>query len=604
MDIPIPAEIDDIEEFRAKSKFKELDPTLIPKYKLYLKDLLKQCVVGLTLKQFNTYMRVLNKKYHCIPRKVDLIKLYYELNIDNPVFFGFVKKNKGKSHSGIVSITLTLKPDDFSCPMDCHFCPNDPAIARSYLLTEPGVKRGFDNEWDPVKQFISRYNTLKMCGHVVTKVEIILLGGTFGSYNKDYIEWFFIQLYHTANHIDGIIDNAPDNIKELYESNEVLSIAEEIAINKYANCAIIGNTVETRPDWIFKRELIRFRKLGVTRVQIGIQHLNDDILNISNRQCPTKKTIRAIKLLKDNGFKVDGHFMPDLPGSTLEIDTEMFNYLFSDDNVDFQCDQLKIYPCMTLSYTKILEWFEAGTYKPYADSNPEGLFKLLVWICANCPEHIRLNRVIRDMPNKYIKAGVDKVNLREDVEEYMKENGIVETDIRSREVGTKPFDPNNTKLYVKEYRSSEGTEFFISFENEDQSTIYGFVRLRIPDNNDDMYFKVLKYSALIRELHVYGTLVHQNGSSDPLNKVQHTGIGTLLMAMAEKIAFDNHRGRMVVIAGIGVKRYYEKLGYEEQETYMAKLLTEDSLIKPKESLMKHYIKNGMSWSEYIKSFFN
>lgn len=582
VNVPIPEEITDIEDFINKGTYKELSIELTEKYSPFVTDLLLiiteyEKISEYTFKDYTNNMKLLRKKYHVSPRQADLLKIYRALRSNNTVpinitFENIIRKKKRKSTSGIVSITVVLGPGTFSCPENCHYCPNDPSISRSYLLSEPAVHRGFMHGWDAFLQFMSRANVLYECGHEVTKVELLLLGGTFGSYPKDYTDEFVRDLYYAANRFNGLINDAPEHILNMrYYIETRLTLAEEIMINKYARCAIIGLTIETRPDWVNKNEIIRFREMGVTRVQLGIQHTDAKILKAVNRNCPPRKNKRGITLLKKNGFKVDGHFMPDLPTSSYEIDMKMFEYLFSDRNTDYQCDQLKIYPTMTLDYTKILEWYEEGTYKPYADDGDD-MFNLLIWICRNVPYHIRLNRIIRDMPNKYIHGGVSKVNLRQDLNNYLKDVlNEKPRDIRGREVGDGDFYADTATIYKDAYRTIDGLEYFISYENEDRTTLYGFIRLRLNDNNDNIYYDCLKNAGLIRELHVYGQLVAQDKDNKGAG-AQHLGIGTKLIKIAEEISYDTGFRKMAVISGVGVKRYYEKKGYHEEDTYMVKEL--------------------------------
>lgn len=613
-DIAIPEEIKDIEEYCKPSSYNVIPKDKVAKYKMFVKALLKICKPGITQEIFNEHTKTMQKRFKVTPKKVHLLQLYRLLLSDkentitvNTVFEDFVRKKKMKSNSGIVSITTVMKADEHSCDMDCHYCPNDPAVSRSYLLDEPAVNRAFKLKWDAFLQFAFRYDTLYCCGHTVTKVEVIVRGGTFGNYSKEYCVEFTRDTYYAANIIDGIIDDAPEAIHELHKrmGNPLtrLSLKEEIMINKYANCAIIGLTIETRPDWINKRQIKLFRELGVTRVELGVQHLNESILNKVNRQCPNWKTIKGIFLLRQNGFKVDLHFMPDLPGSSYKLDLAMFKFLFSSDNEDFQGDDLKIYPCMVLIYTKIKEWHENGSYKPYANVNDGvDLFNLLIYICTHVNPWIRLNRMIRDMPNPYISGGVDKLNLRQDLQNYMKENNLIGTDIRAREVGNGEFDPTTAKIFINTYRASKGTEYYISFEDSDQRTLYGFVRLRLSDDpNEKVFFNALKNSAFIRELHVYGDLMHQTESTG--HKVQHRGIGKLLVAIAEKIAFNNGWTKMAIISGVGVRRYYEGRGYHEEDTYMVKELLTESLVQPPKHFLHHYDYDKIGLVDYIKTLF-
>ncbi|KAH8609152.1 Radical SAM superfamily Radical SAM C terminal domain [Trypanosoma vivax] len=475
-------------------------------------------------------------------------------------------RKRGKSHSGVLVVTVFMGPGQFSCPKDCHYCPNQPGIARSYLLKEPGVLRGYRNGWDPIKQFYDRASALENNGHVVDKIELIILGGTFSFYPKKYVEEFITGNFYAAN---TYYDSAP--------LRPMGSLQEEITHNEGARCRIIGVTVETRPDYINAAELRRFRSLGVTRVQVGIQHLDDDILTIVNRDCPTAKTVVAIKRLLDAGFKVDAHWMPDLPGSSFSKDQEMFEYLFSADNENFQVDQWKVYPTATVPYTKIEEWYRSGEYKPYAENdNGVWMVKLLVYIMDNCPYRIRLNRIIRDIPTTYIMGGERRCNLRQVIEAEMRAKNIRCKDIRERECKGTPVDRNQTKLFVDQFRASGGTEFYLSIENMDRTTLYGHLRLRLRDDSSALnsLFGALEECALIRELHTYGRLVAVSRPNSG-NEAQHMGVGTQLMREAERIAQEHGFCKIAVIAGVGVRRYYAKLGYELHDTYMIKQFTTD-----------------------------
>lgn len=598
--VPLPQEVPDLEEFLDRTTFKGLNEEERASFLPYLRELVEFPDRN---KQAWEKERVrLRRKYRVNPRNSDLIRMYREmliageLSAPRPIFESHIKKKVGKSFSGIVSITVVMGPGQFSCPMDCHFCPNDPSISRSYLLKEPAVRRGFQQGWDAYNQFIDRASTLDICGHTVTKVELIVLGGTFGSYPHQYAEEFLRDCYFAANVFSGVSDRAPEALRQRAASSPGFerprySIDEEIEINQYARCAIIGVTLETRPDWINRQELLRFRKLGATRIQLGIQHLDDHILDIVNRRCPTKKTKKAIRLLKQNCFKVDGHFMPDLPGSSPEIDKAMFTYLFGPDNEDIQVDQMKVYPCMTLDYTEILKWYNEGKYHPYAERNDgKEMFDLLVWICRHVPYHIRLNRIVRDMPHDYIRGGINRVNMRQDLETYLQERGEEPCDIRGREVKAKSFEADTAKIFIDKYRSSEGDEYFISFENNLRTVLYGFIRLRLSDDaTSDVFFETLKNAALIRELHVYGVLVHQDEDNVRGQGSQHLGIGTLLMSIAEAIAWEHGWRKMAIIAGVGVRDYYLAKGYRLEETFVVKDLHNFSdLVSPPAHFHHHF----------------
>ena len=267
-----------------------------------------------------------------------------------------------RSQSGVLVVSVIMPPDNFSCKYDCHYCPNDPRYSRSYYHGEPTVMRGERNNFDAYKQFHERIISYFINGHNIDKIEVIILGGTFSCYDPNICENFISDLFYAANNVF----EDQNNLRSKYD------LEKEKYLNEVALAHIIGITIETRPDKISTYELRRFRKYGVTRVQIGIQHTDDLILEKINRQCYQNDTIQAIKLLKDNCFKVDIHIMPDLPGSDLEKDKLMFHKIIN--NHLYQADQWKIYPCNVLEYTKIKEWYDSGVYKPYAESDFNGFF--------------------------------------------------------------------------------------------------------------------------------------------------------------------------------------------------------------------------------------
>lgn len=545
----------------------------------------------------------------------------------------FVRK-RGKSHSGVLVITVLMGPSEFSCPKDCHYCPNQPGVARSYLLKEPAVLRGFRNGWDPVAQFYDRASALEGNGHVVDKIELIILGGTFSFYPAAYAEQFIAGCFYAANtyyhhsvddakKVDGGEDASTTTTTTTIPGGKkggpraIRDIGSEITENETARCRIIGVTIETRPDYINARELRRLRTLGVTRVQLGIQHLDDDILRLINRDCPTRKTVIAIQRLLDAGFKVDAHWMPDLPGSSYEKDLEMFQTLLDDEsNENFQVDQWKVYPTATVPYTKISEWYEEGRYKPYAEIDNGALMaKLLLYIVTHAPYRLRLNRIVRDIPTTYIKGGERRVNLRQDLDRQVQSDPELQCrDIRTRECKQSQVRAEDLHLFVDTHRASQGTEYYISMENQNRTQLYGHLRLRVRDDVEDeerCVLPVLKGAALIRELHTYGTLiaVHQHhpapphvtgteqssasasssdapasapppsassSSSAPPPSAQHRGIGSRLMREAERLAQERHHlKKFVVIAGVGARGYYAKLGYRLEETYMVKYAEEN-----------------------------
>lgn len=475
-----------------------------------------------------------------------------------------------RSNSGVVVITVLTAPGNFSCASDCYYCPNEPGQPRSYLSTEPAVLRANQNDFDAVKQFYDRAMTLYRNGHIIDKIEILVLGGTWSGYPRQYQEEFCRDLYYAANIFPEQIDYA----------RERKSLSEEQDLNEKAECRIIGLTLETRPDRITPVEIKSLRMLGCTRVQLGIQHTNDDVLNYVNRGHTLNDTIRALYLLKENAYKVDIHIMPDLPSSSPTMDNAMFALILSDEGL--QADQWKIYPCEVAPFSKIEEWHKEGKYVPYFDTDPTLMTNLLMRVKRSIHPWIRLNRLIRDIPNPSIIAGTNITNMRQLVLSYMSKRSIACHCIRCREVKGGNID-QSPKLMVRQYETTGGTEFFLSYESEDESKIYGFLRLRIRTNagyNPKVsLFRCLEGCAFIRELHVYGIAVAHGKSVKETTPCQHRGIGASLLLAAEIVGAAKGVWKMAVIAGIGTREYYAKHGYVVEDTYMIKHLTSESISK-------------------------
>lgn len=514
--------------------------------------------------------------------KANLIYFYNSLNIDNLALKKLFTKKKSKSNSGVIVVTILTsgKPeyidDDgnavvgkFSCRHNCAYCPNEKGHEgnnwvdqpRSYLYTEPAVLRANENNFDPILQFNSRIDTLIKMGHVVDKLEIIVLGGTWSNYHKNYKDKFISQAYYAAN--------------TYYEKRDMLSLEEEIELNENSKIHIIGLTLETRPDTITLDEIREFRRYNCTRVQLGVQHTSNDVLKKIKRGHTIEKAYDAIKLLKDNGYKVDIHLMPNLPGSSYECDKEMLDASLYDERL--QVDQYKIYPTAIVPWTLIKDWYEAGTYKPYDDAL---LYELIKDFKQKVQKWKRLNRIIRDIPSTYISGGYKHqyVNMRQLLQNDMMKNNWSCRCIRCREIKDVKVNAEDIRLDIQQYNASNGVEYFISFETD--KYIIGFIRLRLNNlgNGDDnlcegdviTQLPVLRNAALIRELHVYSNL------SDVGNNIstsyQHKGYGKKLLETAENIAKENGFHKMAIISGTGVRNYYRNLGYQLTETYMIKEL--------------------------------
>lgn len=485
------------------------------------------------------------------PLSADIFKIYKKLLQEKKIKRDehlelLLKKREVRTISGVAPVAVLTKP--YPCPGKCAYCPTEKNMPKSYLSNEPAVMRAIAFNFNPEKQVAGRIKVLEMNGHPTDKLELIVIGGTWSALPDKYQKWFIQKCFNGAN------DKKSKN----------LAAAQKI--NETAAHRIIGITLETRPDHITPNEIMRMRELGATRVELGVQSIYDSILQRNCRGHNAAETVRATKLLKDAGFKICYHLMPNLPGSTLVKDLKMFREIFS--NSDFQPDMIKIYPCVVTRGSEIYKWWKQKKYKPYSEKQ---LIDLLIKIKKIIPPYIRVNRLIRDIPSPSIEAGNKVSNLREVIAAEMKKQSLRCKCIRCREIGhQKKFKYSTPKLFIKKYPASNGLEYFLSFESRDKKIIYAFVRLRIPDFNSPAVLPELENAALIRELHTYGHLV-------PIDKktpgaTQHLGLGKKLMAEAEKIAKKYGLKKMAVISGVGVREYYKKLGYYLEGTYMVKIL--------------------------------
>jgi len=523
------------------------------------------------------FLKHMQKKYKISLSKSNLIFFYKSLNLDNNNLKKLITKKKSKSNSGVVVITILTSgspeyiDDDgntiigkFSCKHNCAYCPNEKGHEgnnwvdqpRSYLYSEPAVLRANENNFDPILQFNSRVDTLIKMGHVVDKLEIIVLGGTWSNYHKNYKDKFIKEVYYAAN--------------TYYDKREILSLEEEITLNETAKIHIIGLTLETRPDTITLNEIKELRRYNCTRIQLGVQHTNNEVLKKIKRGHTIEKVYYAIKLLKDNGYKVDIHLMPNLPGSSYELDKEMLNQSLYDERL--QVDQYKIYPTAIVPWTQIKIWYEEGSYIPYDDSL---LFELIKEFKKKVQKWKRLNRIIRDIPSTYISGGYkDKyVNMRQLLQDDMKKNNWCCNCIRCREVKDNNINTNDININIENYQGSNGNEYFISLETE--KYLIGFIRLRLIkfENNDNMekeQLYILHNAALIRELHVYSNMSDVGNNFE--NSYQHKGYGRKLLEIAENISKTEGYSKIAIISGTGVRNYYRKNGYELIDTYMIKYI--------------------------------
>ena len=582
-----------------------------------------------TAHEIDNAITKLRRIYSCNPSKSQMRYIYdkhYPNTPLNKTFGRYLIKKAMRSRSGVLVTTVVLQPSVFSCPKKCSYCPTEtdregrPTQPKSYLSTEPAMLRAIQYDfdvkgqiWDRIKAYINTGNIRESSGSV--KMEVILSGGTWESYPYKYRDRVMNEIYWAANtYGDTTI-------------RDMLDIKKEIEINETAKFRVIGMTIETRPDFITKKSIKDYCRWGVTRVQIGVQHYDDDILVGINRDCNTEDTIRAIKMLKQSGFKIVCHLMPDLPGSSLERDKWMFDQAIN--NPDLQFDDVKVYPtavCQSANPNRIVksdiaDWYAQGLYTPYAETDLNDLIWVLKYYKTNIQPWVRIQRLVRDIPKQSIQAGYERIsNLRQVIQDQMKKEGTKCNCIRCMEIGDDDKLMDSAKLVVRPYIASGGQEYHISIESNTKSSIWsldywsyvwflitywilmiftnqktywggniktynglvGFCRFRIDPHPGGGFIKVLKDCALIREVHVYGhslgvgSLGASSGPSLSASS-QHKGYGQLLVKTAEEIAIANGYKKIAVIAGVGTREYYKnKCGYHKEGTYMIKHLNTDN----------------------------
>lgn len=531
-----------------------------------------------------------------------------------------LRRKPVRTSSGVTPVTVLTKP--FPCPGKCIFCPNDVRMPKSYLSDEPGAQRAEQNSFDPYLQTYSRLETYYNIGHPTDKIEIIVLGGTWSFYPETYQIWFIKRIFDAMHDFGNGIDRTeevsqalleasqlhPQNnltnvtvygldlgksynqvVQDVYHDEMVRSkqVARSIKVgererspideyatweeleeahryNETAPCRSVGLVVETRPDHIDEAEVLRIRRLGCTKVQIGFQSLNDDVLEANKRGHNVMATRRAVKLLRQAGFKIHAHWMPNLYGSSPELDIADYYKLFGED--DFRPDELKVYPCSLIESAELMQNYQDGTWRPYTE---EELLEVLVSSFVNTPEYCRLTRVVRDIPGTDIVVGNQKTNFRQIVENTLAERGLSSPDIRAREIRHQKVTMDDLKLDELIYPANGFEEHFLQFITEDRK-IAGFLRLSLPTDAVNPLTDELRDTAMIREIHVYGQAVDIGDSQE--GHAQHLGLGTQLINRAVAIAQANGFERLAVISAIGTREYYRKRGFDDGELYQIRAI--------------------------------
>ena len=604
----------DIEDILPVKKYQYTDDAVKP----FVEELItmSNAIKGkLTNKDIDCIVKTITSKYRICPAKPQMRNIYdkyfKEIPIRQEIQRYFIKRVM-RSESGVLVVTIVTKPGDtikFSCPEKCAYCPTEtdlsgkPTQPKSYISTEPAMLRATRHEFDIGEQIRDRIRSYMFTGNIKKdnkkkKIEVILSGGTWDVMPKEYRDQVINEIYYTFNTFIN------ENEKE---KRPMLSIEEEKEENEKALFGVIGLTIETRPDYLTKRSLLEYLEYGVTRVQLGGQSTHDDVLLKIKRGCTKKNMIHAIRLLKSIGLKVVTHWMPDLPGSSLKKDIEMFDELI--ENPALQSDDWKVYPCAVVKSasddliikSEINEWYENGTYVPYSETNIEDLIDLCIGFKRRINPWVRIERLVRDIPTKSIEVGYSKVvNLRQIIQDRIP--GVCKC-IRCMEIKDRADRIGEAKLVVRRYMASQGIEYHISYELEKQywsvpyilfciwyfinkivgrtvyyegnrelySGLFGFLRLRIDPNPGIGLVPELVGCGLIREVHVYGMSISV-GNTNTVSS-QHKGVGQQLMNVAEDIIKTHGLKKAAVIAGIGAREYYKnKCGYELGKYYMIKTI--------------------------------
>lgn len=459
-------------------------------------------------------------------------------------------KNPIRTLSGVTPVAILTK--SHPCPGKCIYCPTEENIPKSYLSSEPAVMRAVSCNFDPQKQITARIKTYKITNHPTDKIEIIIITSNWATLPSEYKQKFILDIYNCLNKLSN-----PN-----YQKTKNLNLAKKE--NETAKHRVVGMSIETRPDSITEKEIIKMRQFGITRVELGVQTIDEKILKLVKRGHGLKEIIKATKLLKDQGFKICYHLMPNLPGSSPKKDYQVIKKIFASQK--FQPDQLKIYPCILTPNTQLAKWYKKGIWAPYDD---KVMINLLAKIKSELiPCYVRIMRLWRDIPYQEITAGSKRSDMRLLVSEYLKKTNRSCSCIRCREIRKYPPEKNLTLDKIT-YQASFGKEIFLQYI-DNRNLIYALVRLRLPKSP---FIPILKNSAIIRELHVFGPSKSIENEQSNKDFIQHQGLGKKLIQSCENIVKkETSFKKLAVISAVGVRNYYRQLGYKLKEEYMVKKL--------------------------------
>lgn len=467
---------------------------------------------------------------------------------DDPLLLSKIRMKPIRTLSGVTTITVLTKP--YPCPGECIFCPFEEGLPQSYLSDEPGARRGVEHAFDPYTQVSSRLKALHEVGHPTDKIELLILGGSWTAYTATYREWFIRRCFEALNQ-----ENPDDDMGEV-------SLSEVQKTNSEARHRNVGLVIETRPDLITIDNLIEMRRQGVTKMQLGIQSMNDEILELNKRGHSAEEAEEAIRLVRAAGYKVVVHWMPNLLGATPESDREDFAQLWREGGIN--PDEMKIYPCQLLRNSELYQYWLRGEYKPYTEAE---LIDLLADIKPTVPRFCRINRVIRDIPSNHVVEGNRNTSLRQDVAVELQKRGKACQCIRCREIRKGKMDERDLVLDDQVYQAGWAEEHFLSYNTQDDQ-ILGFLRLSLPDKSKFFPVSELEGAAIIREVHVYGQSIEVGGEGS--GSAQHRGLGSSLIEKAVEIARSKGYQKLTVIAAVGTRQYYASRGFELGELYMVR----------------------------------
>ena len=507
----------------------------------------------LSLNDIYSFIKGTSSKYHLArtPKFPDIIKyLPIDSNIRKTMMVRPIK-----TASGILVITVMAKPYD--CPHGkCIYCPGGKEfnIPLSYTGKEPVTKLAQKFEFDPKSQVASRLEQEVSRGHNLSKVELVIVGGTFPFMPQDYQRNFAKECFDALNGLESV------------------SLLEAQKLNETSKIRCVGFTVETKPDYCKKTHIDLMLELGITRVEIGVQSLQEDVYRNINRGHTIDDVYDSFQVAKDSGYKIVAHMMPGLPGSTPEKDLEDFHKLFEDQRL--KPDMLKIYPTLLLRDTGLAKLYEKGLYKPYPD---DMLIDLLLEMKKTVPAWVRIMRIQREIESEYIINGNSGSNIRQILQQKLREQGLQCNCIRCREVGIRKLSRQDVNINLKriDYDSSDGKEVFLSLEDSDKKVLFGYLRLRklAKPHRTELKEKDGMPSAIVRELHVLGQLVDIGRNSDFSTTSQHKGYGSRLLEKAEEIVKNEFGINSIsIISAIGTRQYYKKFGYELSGPYVSKVL--------------------------------